>query len=77
MLSCISACRYSESSLNTQEKLKDISSLAQSMGLTIQLVSTQRQVVVVLTYASDGITIGAYYDIVLEQYSGLVINGRY
>lgn len=77
MLSCISACRYSRSSLSTQEKLKDISSFAQSMDLTVQLVTTQRQVVVVLTYVPEGITIGAYYDIVLEQYSGLVINGRY
>lgn len=76
MLSCLWSCQYSGAPLDTQEKLKAISSLAQGMDLTVQLVTTQRQVVVVLTYVPEGITIGAYYDMVLEQYSGLVINAR-
>lgn len=72
----ISDCGYSGATLDTQEKLKAISSFAQGQDLTVQLVTTQRQVVVVLTYVPEGITIGAYYDMVLEQYSGLVINAR-
>lgn len=72
----ISDCGYSGATLDTQEKLKAISSFAQGQNLTVQLVTTQRQVVVVLTYVPEGITIGAYYDMVLEQYSGLVINAR-
>lgn len=72
----ISDCGYSGATLDTKEKLKAISSFAQDQNLTVQLVTTQRQVVVVLTYVPEGITIGAYYDMVLEQYSGLVINAR-
>lgn len=72
----ISDCGYSGTTLDTKEKLKAISSFAQGQNLTVQLVTTQRQVVVVLTYVPEGITIGAYYDMVLEQYSGLVINAR-
>lgn len=72
----ISDCGYSGATLDTKEKLKAISSFAQGQNLTVQLVTTQRQVVVVLTYVPEGITIGAYYDMVLEQYSGLVINAR-
>ena len=72
----ISDCGYSGATLDTQEKLKAISSFAQGQNLTVQLVTTQRQVVVVLTYVPEGITIGAYYDMVLEQYSGLVINAQ-
>lgn len=72
----ISDCGYSGATLDTKEKLKAISSFAQGQDLTVQLVTTQRQVVVVLTYVPEGITIGAYYDMVLEQYSGLVINAR-
>lgn len=72
----ISDCGYSGAALDTKEKLKAISSFAQGQNLTVQLVTTQRQVVVVLTYVPEGITIGAYYDMVLEQYSGLVINAR-
>ena len=63
----ISDCGYSGATLDTQEKLKAISSFAQGQDLTVQLVTTQRQVVVVLTYVPEGITIGAYYDMVLEQ----------
>lgn len=72
----ISDCGYSGTTLDTKEKLKAISSFAQGQNLTVQLVTTQRQVVVVLTYVPEGITIGAYYDMVLEQYSGLVINAQ-
>lgn len=72
----ISDCGYSGATLGTKEKLKAISSFAQGQNLTVQLVTTQRQVVVVLTYVPEGITIGAYYDMVLEQYSGLVINAQ-
>lgn len=72
----ISDCGYSGATLDTKEKLKAISSFAQGQNLTVQLVTTQRHVVVVLTYVPEGITIGAYYDMVLEQYSGLVINAR-
>lgn len=72
----ISDCGYSGATLDTKEKLKAISSFAQGQNLTVQLVTTQRQVVVVLTYVPEGITIGAYYDMVLEQYSGLVINAQ-
>ena len=72
----ISDFGYSGATLDTKEKLKAISSFAQGQNLTVQLVTTQRQVVVVLTYVPEGITIGAYYDMVLEQYSGLVINAR-
>lgn len=76
MFSSIWSCQYSGAPLDTQEKLKAISSFAQGQNLTVQLVTTQRQVVVVLTYVPESITIGFYYDMVLEQYSGLVINAR-
>jgi hypothetical protein len=58
--------------------LEDIRTEAQALGLTIQLVEGQRQVVTIFTYDSpytnDQITLGVYYDIALEQYSGVVIN---
>lgn len=47
-------------------------------GLQIQIVTTQRHVVLVLqrrdTATSQLCTVGAYYDMVLGDYSGLVVN---
>lgn len=47
-------------------------------GLQIQIVTTQRHVVLVLqrrdTTTGQLCTVGAYYDIVLGDYSGLVVN---
>lgn len=47
-------------------------------GLQIQIVTTQRHVVLVLqrrdTTTGQLCTVGAYYDMVLEDYSGLVVN---
>lgn len=52
--------------------------VAASQGLQIQLASTQRQVVLVLSptaqVAGRSHLLAVYYDIGLEQYSGLVIN---
>lgn len=52
---------------------------AQALDLTIQLTTTQRQVVVSFTYDPPDpkicTTVAVYYDMVLEQYSGVVING--
>ena len=59
-----------------QTQLEQISAALEVADCWVQLVTTQRQVVVVLTYVPEGITIGAYYDMVLEQYSGLVINAQ-
>lgn len=47
-------------------------------GLQIQIVTTQRHVVLVLqrrdTATGQLCTVGAYYDMVLGDYSGLVVN---
>ena len=47
-------------------------------GLQIQIVTTQRHVVLVLqrrdTTTGQLCTVGAYYDMVLGDYSGLVVN---
>lgn len=52
---------------------------AQELDLTIQLTTTPRQVVVIFTYDPPDpkirTTVAVYYDMVLEQYSGVVING--
>lgn len=60
------------------DPLEDIRTEAENLGLTIQMYTGQRQVVVIYTYdapdSKDETTLAVYYDMVLEQYSGLVIN---
>lgn len=63
---------------STQQRLNALSQTAQSLDYHIQLVSTQRQVVVVLTQAypttGDWYSVGVYYDVGLGDYSGVVLN---
>lgn len=60
------------------DPLEAICAEAENLGLTIQLYTGQRQVVVIYTYdapdSKDETTLAVYYDMVLEQYSGLVLN---
>lgn len=76
----IAATSPSQAGQTPQQRLNAISQTAQDMGYHIQLVTTQRQVVVVLTYSfsheDTWSSVGVYYDMVLEQYSGFAINGR-
>lgn len=63
-----------------QQRLDALSQAAQSIGYHIQLVTTQRQVVVVLTQTfpdtGNWFTVGVYYDAGLGQYSGVVLNSH-
>lgn len=66
---------------STQQQLEQISTVAQdSEDCSVQLVTTQQQVVLVFTssqsHADSWNTVGLYYDVGLEQYSGVVINSR-
>lgn len=65
---------------STQQQLNALSQAAESMNYRVQLVTTQRQVVVVLTYTfsdqASWYSVGVYYDMVLEQYSGFALNDR-
>lgn len=67
--------------LSVQQRLEQICTVAQEeANCYVQLVTTQRQVVVVFTcsqpeYDSWNI-VGLYYDVGLEQYSGIAINSR-
>lgn len=67
-----------EAGQSTQQRLDALSQAAQSIGYHIQLVTTQRQVVVVLTQTfpdtGNWFTVGVYYDAGLGQYSGVVLN---
>lgn len=62
-----------------QDPDQAIHDAAQELDMTIQLATTQRQVVVIFTYDPPDLktrtTVAVYYDMVLEQYSGVVING--
>lgn len=64
----------------TQQRLSALSQTAQSLDYHIQLVTTQRQVVVVLTQAypttGDWYSVGVYYDAGLGAYSGVVLNSH-
>lgn len=66
---------------SVQQRLEQICTVAQEeANCYVQLVTTQRQVVVVFTssqpeYDSWNI-VGLYYDVGLEQYSGIAINNR-
>ena len=61
-----------------QDPLEAICTQAEELNLSIQIYTGQRQVVVVYTYnapdSKDEITLAVYYDMVLEQYSGVVLN---
>lgn len=61
-----------------EDPLEDIRTEAETLGLTIQIYTGQRQVVVIYTYdapdSKDETTLAVYYDMVLEQYSGVVVN---
>lgn len=76
----IAASLPSQAAQSTQQQLNALSQAAQNMGYRIQLVTTQRQVVVVLTYTfsdeESWYSVGVYYDMVLEQYSGFALNSR-
>lgn len=65
---------------SVQEQLAAISSAAQKIDFHVQLVTTQRQVVLVMTSVAADMdcwwSVGVYYDMVLEQYSGIVVNDR-
>ncbi len=67
-----------EPGASTQKQLGAISSAAQQMDYHVQLVTTQRQVVLVMTIVNSAQdcwrSVGVYYDMVLEQYSGIVVN---
>lgn len=58
--------------------MEAVTQVAASYGLQIQIVTTQRHVVLVLqrrdTTTGQLCTVGAYYDMVLQDYSGLVVN---
>ena len=54
-----------------QEEL--LESVNNSGGASIQLVSAPSQIIVLFT-SSIGITLGVYYDIQLERYSGLGVS---
>lgn len=66
--------------LSTQQQLDVLSTAAQDLDYHIQLVTTQRQVVVLLTqsYPDTGAwyTVAVYYDVGLGQYSGFALNSR-
>ena len=61
-----------------QAPLEAICTQAEELNLSIQIYTGQRQVVVVYTYdapdSKDETTLAVYYDMVLEQYSGVVLN---
>lgn len=61
-----------------QDPLEAICTQAEELNLFIQIYTGQRQVVVVYTYdapdSKDETTLAVYYDMVLEQYSGVVLN---
>ncbi len=61
-----------------QDPLEAICTQAEELNLSIQIYTGQRQVVVVYTYdapdSKDETTLAVYYDMVLEQYSGVVLN---
>ena len=63
-----------------QTQLEQISAALEVADCWVQLVTTQRQVVVVLTTSDSDVSswysVGLYYDVVLEEYSGIAINGR-
>lgn len=63
-----------------QTQLEQISAALEVADCWVQLVTTQRQVVVVLTTSHSDVnswySVGLYYDVVLEGYSGIAINGR-
>lgn len=63
-----------------QTQLEQISAALEVADCWVQLVTTQRQVVVVLTTSHSDVSswysVGLYYDVVLEEYSGIAINGR-
>lgn len=58
--------------------LEDLTQVAAFYDLQLQIVTTQRHVVMVLqrrdTLTGQLCTVGVYYDMVLEEYSGLVVN---
>lgn len=61
-----------------QDPEQAIHNAAQELDMTIQLATTQRQVVAIFTYDPPDpkirTTVAVYYDMVLGQYSGVVIN---
>lgn len=61
-----------------QDPLEIICTQAEELNLSIQMYTGQRQVVVIYTYdapdSKDETTLAVYYDMVLEQYSGVVLN---
>lgn len=69
-----------EAGQSIQQRLDALSRAAQTLDYHIQLVTTQRQVVVVLTQTfpdtGDWYTVGVYYDAGLGQYSGVVLNSH-
>lgn len=79
-VSSIAATDWLQSEQSTQQRLDALSTAAQNMDYHIQLVTTQRQVVVVLTqpFPSTGewYSMAVYYDVGLGQYSGLALNSH-
>ncbi len=79
-VSSIAATDWLQSGQTTQQQLDTLSTAAQDLDYHIQLVTTQRQVVVVLTqsFPSSGewYSLAVYYDVGLGQYSGLVLNSH-
>ena len=56
-----------------QEQLEEhCANMAQQGNYTVQVVTTQRQVVVVIS--SGSVVLGIYYDAVLAQYTGFGVN---
>lgn len=58
--------------------MEELTQVAASYGLQVQIVTTQRHVVLVLqcrdSVTGQLCTVGMYYDMVLGDYSGLVVN---
>lgn len=76
----LAATDWLQPGLSTQQQLDVLSTAAQNLDYHIQLVTTQRQVVVLLTQSypttGDWYTLAVYYDVGLGQYSGLVLNSH-
>lgn len=53
-----------------ETSLDDALAVLDSAGLQIQIVSTPEQIIILFTYDSSGM-LGVYYDIQLQQYSGI------
>lgn len=79
-VSTIAATNWLQPGQSTQQQLDVLSTIAQSMDYHIQLVTTQRQVVVLLTQSfpptGEWYTVAVYYDVGLGRYSGLVLNSH-